>query len=152
VRGQPDRPGFVVSWQQRSVRAALFVQGIDPLFPGPNECRGGRFWHSLLFRFFCVTQQRALDDYIPGCREKQVLPNSEGVHEEKNVHRVSPLGNEKKLFLCFHFPRDAQRGRSVKANGHKTRPSWLSRWQEAAEPFLTPRPRTVFMALSMTLS
>src|SRR6266702_5263372 len=65
VRGQPDQPGFVVSLQQRSVRAALFVQCIDALFPRPDECRRGRFRHSLLFRFLCVSQQLVLDDYIP---------------------------------------------------------------------------------------
>jgi hypothetical protein len=49
-------------------------------------------------------------------------------------------------------PRDAQRAGSVKSNGHKTRPSWLSRWQEAAEPLLSPRPLTLFMALPVAFS
>ena len=112
VRGQPDKPGFVISWQQRNVRVALFIQGVGVLFSGPDKCRRGRFWHSLLFRFLRVTQQCALDDYIPRCREKQVFPNSESVHKERNLemrkrlrfsHRVSPLGNKKRLFLCLHF-------------------------------------------------
>src|SRR5579864_5601400 len=46
VRGQPDKPGFVVSLQQRYVRVALFVQGVDTLFPRPDERKHDRFRHS----------------------------------------------------------------------------------------------------------
>ena len=112
VRGQPDKPGFVISLLQRRVRVALFIQCVGTLFPGPDECRRGRFRHRLLFRLLCVSQQFVLDDYIPRYTEKQVFPNTESVHEARNVemrkrlrlsHRASPLGNKKMLFLLYIF-------------------------------------------------
>ncbi len=80
--GQPCKPGFIISLQQRSLQVALFVQCVDASLPRPDERRHDRFRHGFLSHSFCVPQQLILDDYIPRYGEKQVFPNSSAQMDE----------------------------------------------------------------------
>ena len=58
-------------------------------------------------------------------------PHGSGAAARVNIHHWLPQQKGDSHGSTRFYPRDAQRVCSLKSNGHKTRPSWLSRVQEA---------------------